>query len=87
MFKLIFKEKFDTSFSKLDNTLKTQVWKKIQQLKTQAPLGKKLIGNPYWSVHVGDYRIIYVLHQHTQEIEIIDLLRRKYDYRELNELP
>ncbi len=83
MFKLIFKEKFDKSFSKLDTALQTQIWKKIQQLKEQAPLGKKLVGHPYWSIHIGDYRVIYMLHQHTQEIEIIDVLKRKYDYREL----
>jgi len=83
MFKLIFKEKFERSFSKLDKPLKIQVWDKIQQLKMAAPLGKRLIGNSYWSLHIGKYRVIYILHHHTQEVEIIDLWERKHDYREL----
>ncbi len=83
MFKLIFKEQFDKSFSKIrDNSDRSQIWKKIQQLK-EYPAGKKLVGNPYWSIHVGRYRVIYVLHSHVSEIEIVDILRRKHGYREI----
>ncbi|MBI3412739.1 MAG: type II toxin-antitoxin system RelE/ParE family toxin [Candidatus Aenigmarchaeota archaeon] len=83
MFKLIFKEQFDRSFSKIrDNSDRAQIWKKIQQLK-EYPVGKKLVGNPYWSVHVGKYRVLYVLHSHASEIEIIDIIRRKHSYREV----
>ncbi len=83
MFTLIFKEQFDKSFSKIkNNSDKKQIWKKVQQLK-EHPFGKKLVGNPYWSIHVGKYRVLYVLHSHAGEIEVVDILRRKHNYREI----
>jgi mRNA-degrading endonuclease RelE of RelBE toxin-antitoxin system len=48
-----------------------------------APMGKKLVGNPYWSIHIGKFRVIYIFHKHSSEIEIVDLLSRKHDYREI----
>lgn len=83
-FTLIFKEQFDKSFSKInDRVVRDQIWKKVQQLKERAPIGKKLVGNPYWSVHVGRFRVIYMLHSHSNEVELLDILERKHDCREL----
>jgi len=84
MYELIIKEQFDKSFSKIkDFKTKKQIWTKILELKTMAPIGKKLVGNPYWSIHIGKFRVIYVFHKHSSEIEIVDLLSRKHDYREI----
>ncbi len=82
MYTLIFSEQFDKSFSKIeDKILKKQIWKKIQKLELRAPLGKKLKANPYWSIHVNKYRIIYELK--ANQIIIADILFRKHDYREV----
>ena len=82
MFDIIFSEQFEKSFSKIkDNGLKVQIWKKIEELRVRAPLGKKLVGNPYWSIHINKYRVIYEL-TNTQ-IVIADILQRKNDYREI----
>jgi mRNA-degrading endonuclease RelE of RelBE toxin-antitoxin system len=82
MYELIIKEEFDRSFSRLkDVKIEKQIWNKVLELKTRAPIGKKLVGNPYWSIHVGKFRIIYVFHKHSHEIEIVDLLMRKHDYK------
>lgn len=79
---LIFTEKFEKNFSKIkDKTIQKQIWNKIQELEQRAPLGKKLKGNPFWSIHVNQYRIIYQIAGST--VTIIDLLLRKHDYREL----
>jgi mRNA-degrading endonuclease RelE of RelBE toxin-antitoxin system len=84
MYELIIKEQFDQSFSKIkDVKIKRQIWNKILELKTRAPIGKKLVGNPYWSIHIGKFRVIYVFHKHSQEIEIVDILSRKHEYREI----
>jgi hypothetical protein len=54
MYELIIKEQFDRSFSKIkDFKTKKQILTKILELKTMAPIGKKLVGNPYWSIHIG----------------------------------
>jgi len=84
MYELIIKEQFDKSFPKIkDLKPKKQIWTKILELKTMAPIGKKLVGNPYWSIHIGKFRVIYIFHKHSNEIEIVDLLSRKHDYREI----
>lgn len=54
---------------------------KIGELEARAPLGKKLKGNPYWSIHINKYRIIYMLEK--SQIIIADVLQRKHDYREM----
>ena len=79
---LIFSEQFETSFSRLkDKRIRKQIWKKILQLEKRAPLGKKLKGNPYWSIHVNKYRVIYQMDGPV--ITIADILPRKHDYKGL----
>ena len=82
MFTLLFSEQFDNSFSKIDDkNIKKQIWNKIQKLEQKAPLGKKLKGNPYWSIHINKYRVIYELKGN--QVIIADVLKRKFDYREI----
>ena len=82
MFTLHFSVPFEKSFSALrDAKLQQQIWRKIQELKHRAPMGKKLKGNPYWSLHIGQFRVIYELRG--TDILLADILERKFDYREL----
>jgi mRNA-degrading endonuclease RelE of RelBE toxin-antitoxin system len=82
VFDLILSEQFDKSFSKIkDCVIQRQIWLKITELETRAPIGKKLKGNPYWSIHVNKYRVIYLLEGN--QITVADILQRKNDYREL----
>jgi len=50
-------------------------------LEIKAPLGKKLKANPFWSVHIQKYRLIYGIKDN--KITIADILQRKHDYREI----
>ena len=82
MFTLLFSEQFEKSFSKIkDKELQKQIWSKIKELEGKAPLGKKLKGNPYWSIHINKFRVIYELRGN--QVIIADVLQRKFDYREL----
>ncbi len=82
MYTLVFTEQFEKSLSKLkDAVLKKQIWKKILELEKRSPIGKKLKGNPFWSIHINKYRVIYKIEG--TEIIIADLLTRKFDYREI----
>jgi mRNA-degrading endonuclease RelE of RelBE toxin-antitoxin system len=82
MFTLIFTEKFDKSFSKIkDKNVQKQIWKKVKDLEKRAPLGKKLAGNPFWSIHVNRFRVIYELKGN--QVILADILERKFDYREI----
>ena len=82
MFSLILSEKFEHSFSHIkDKNIRKQIWKKVLELEKRAPLGKKLKGNPFWSIHINKYRVIYKLED--VEVIILDVLQRKHDYREM----
>jgi len=82
MFTLLFTEQFEKSFSKIDDKkLQKQIWNKIQELEQRAPIGKKLKGNPYWSIHVNKYRVIYELKGN--QVIIADVIQRKFGYREV----
>ena len=58
-----------------------QISKKLKMLEQKAPLGKKLIGNPFWSIRIGKHRLIYKIEGKT--IYIVDILQRKNKYREV----
>ena len=82
MLNLLFSEKFEKSFSKIeDKNIQKQIWKKIQELEERAPIGKKLKEDPYWSTHVNKYRVIYELKGN--QVVIADILQRKFDYRDV----
>lgn len=82
MFDIILTEQFDNSFSKIkDKTIQKQIWKKIVELEERAPIGKKLKGNPYWSIHINKYRVICQLEGN--QLTVAALLERKKSYREL----
>ncbi|MBU1976063.1 MAG: type II toxin-antitoxin system RelE/ParE family toxin [Nanoarchaeota archaeon] len=82
MYSVILSEQFEKTFSKIkDRSIQQQIWNKILELETRAPIGKKLKGNPYWSIHIGQYRIIYAFR--SGQILIADILPRKKEYREI----
>ena len=84
MYQLLFREAFNKSFGKIrDDKIRKQIWKKIKQLEEFAPLGKHLSGQPYWSIHIEDYRVIYLFFGYENKVEIVDIFSRKHDYREL----
>ncbi len=82
MFKLIFSKDYEEELGKLEPSTQKQIDKKVQQLEFRPLLGKRLVGHPYWSIHIGDFRIIYKIDNHDQTIEILTILKRKHNYRE-----
>jgi mRNA-degrading endonuclease RelE of RelBE toxin-antitoxin system len=82
MNELEFSDSFEKSFSRIkDKVVQKQIWKKILELEIRVPIGKKLKGNPFWSIHVNRFRVIYKYEGN--QVWIIELLERKKDYREI----
>ena len=42
---------------------------------------KKLHGREGWRIRVGDYRILYLIHEPTENIEVVSVAHRKEVYR------
>ena len=83
MFALVFTEKYEEELTKLEIAVQKQIDKKIRQLEFRPLLGKRLVGYPYWSIHIGDYRVIYKIDNSSQTIELLTILERKHDYKNL----
>ncbi|MEK6958179.1 MAG: type II toxin-antitoxin system RelE/ParE family toxin [archaeon] len=83
MFQLLFRKAFQKSFSKLQKLDQERLRKKVWALKDDYLLGKKLVGYPYWSLRVGRFRVIYEVRKNDSEIEVIELLERKHDYKDI----
>ena len=67
-----------------DKTIRKQIINKTLVLEHYAPIGKKLVDHPYWSVHVNKYRIIYSIDK--DKITFLRIFLRKHNYKELKKL-
>ena len=83
MFILSYKPSFYNDLEKKvkDRLIRKQIVNKTLELEKRAPIGKKLKNNPYWSIHIGDFRVIYEING--KNIDFLRILERKHDYREL----
>ena len=67
-----------------DKIIRKQIINKTLALEHYAPIGKKLVDCPYWSVHVNKYRIIYSIDK--DKITFLRIFLRKHNYKELKKL-
>jgi len=78
---LFFRKAFIDSLNSLEKSLKAQVKKKVLSLKNNHEIGKHLKAELYFSIRIGKLRVIYRIE--SEKLIIVDLLKRKYNYREL----
>ncbi len=64
-----------------DRVIRKQIINKTLELEDRAPLGKKLVNCPYWSIPVGKFRVIYEIEGN--KITFLRVLPRKKEYREI----
>ncbi|MBI2129786.1 type II toxin-antitoxin system RelE/ParE family toxin [Candidatus Woesearchaeota archaeon] len=83
MFILNYKPSFYEDLEKIvkDKIIRKQIIDKTLELENRAPIGKKLKGNPFWSIHVSNFRIIYEMNG--SNIDFLRIVPRKHDYREI----
>lgn len=67
---------------KVDKLQQSRILIKIQVLQTgPRKVGKKLSGRPAYRYRVGDYRVIYEIHDEVVVVLILDIDHRKQVYR------
>lgn len=77
MFELSFADDWDIYYSKLDNSIKEIIWKKIQQLKILEKPRHLEHGLNYFVVETGQYRICF---EEKQNIRIIAFVGNHKQY-------
>lgn len=68
MYQIKFVEGWDKYFSKLDNSEKERIWKKIMQLKTLQKIRHLKHGLPFFVLESGQYRVAFEEKQKIREI-------------------
>lgn len=83
-YKIVFKKPAEKVLSVIPKKFAEKILLKIYALKEEPrPQGvKKLAGNlNYYRIRIGDYRVIYSVHENILTIEIIRIGHRKDVYR------
>ncbi len=84
MYELLFREDFNKKFNKIkDKNLKKQIYTKIIQLEIRNPIGKKLVNSNYFRIRIKNYRIVYEIFEDKKQVEIITILKRGNEYKDL----
>jgi len=83
MYEIVFDRQAENSFKKLDRNTQIKISKKINQLKKNPYLGKRLSGNlhGFRSLRFDKYRIIYTIIEGKLLIVVADIAHRKGSYK------
>ncbi len=75
--------KAEKEFLKLPESIKNRIREKILQLENNPrPFGaKKLRETEYYRLRIGDFRIIYSIHENTKLVKVLSIAHRKEIYR------
>ena len=81
-YELIFSDTFKKQFSKLENTIQQRIISALERIRIRPEyFVKKLVGEPYYKLRVGDYRIILDLQRDRMIIFVIEVGHRKNIYK------
>ena len=83
-FSVILPRSVQKQLARLDTVVAERIEKSLLQLqKNPRPAGaKKLKGREGWRIRVGDYRVIYEIHDKILQIIVIEIGHRRDVYRD-----
>ena len=81
-YQVIITESAQKSLRKLDKKIRDNIFNKLESLKEHPHIGKPLSANlsGFWSLRVGDYRVIYQIKNNELIILVIGIGHRKNVY-------
>lgn len=82
-FQIIWSESASKELKKLDRTVANRIYKKVSQL-SENPYHfevTKMIGDPYFRLRVGDYRVIFDIQNEVLRILVLKVGHRKNVYK------
>jgi len=84
MYQVEFSKQAESQFSKLPSGLRDRIFNVLDRVKLRPHhFVKKLVGCSYFSLRVGDYRLILDIQQDKLIIFVIELGHRKNIYKRL----
>jgi len=85
-FKIFFHPKARRLFGKLGKAVKEQVRQKVSELKRFPKRGKPLQYSNFWSLRVGDYRVIYEIDETERRVIVLFVGHRRKVYDDFSKL-
>ena len=77
-YELIFSDTFKKQFSKLENAIQQRIISALERIRIRPEYFiKKIVGETYYRLRVGDYRVILDLQRDKMIIFIIEVGHRK----------
>ena len=81
MYELLYSDQADKQINKLSKEVKERIFAVLERCRIRPhSLAKKLVGNPYYSIRSGDYRIIIDIINNELRILVIEVGHRKNIY-------
>ena len=75
--------RFERDFKRLSRSVQDRIIELVEELKSNPYLGKKLRSLPYYSLRVGEYRVIYKINEREHVITLMTVFHRRVGYRRI----
>jgi len=75
-----------SALEKLDQHTRLRIKKAILELKDDLTQGTQLKSSDFWKTRVGDYRIIYEVHDDEETVVVLFIGHRKHVYDDFSKL-
>ena len=73
--------RFERSFRKLDKVVRDVILRKVEDIKENPFIGRRMVTKPVLYVRAGDYRVFYHLDPKRRVITLVDIRHRRASYR------
>jgi mRNA interferase RelE/StbE len=82
-YQVILPKSVQKELNRLPDEIANRILARLTELETNPRPAdvKKLKGRGAWRIHVGDYRVIYEIHDHVLQIIVITIGHRREIYR------
>jgi len=81
LFNVFVTRHFERSFKRLDKVARDSVLRKVEELRRNPFLGRRMVSRPVFYIRAGDYRIFYNLNVKNKVIILVDVKHRREAYR------
>jgi len=85
-FRVLLYPKAAKSLKKLNERVGLEIQRKLELLGDRPELGKRLRYSNFWSLRVGDYRVIYGIRRGEKQVVVLFIGHRKRVYEDFSKL-
>lgn len=85
-YSILLHPKANIFLDKLDQEMRKRIRKKLEELQKYPERGNHLRYSVFWSLRVGDYRIIYEIDKKEQKVIVLFIGHRKDVYDDFSKL-